>query len=105
MPQLFTRALQELRNNEHTKNLRVQIGIPFIGSAKALKKWFFLMGISPETHLEAGFLLESFERAERDGRLTFFADTWTRNCLEWALSLAGGDGVHYMPHALNERTA
>lgn len=50
---MFTQALQELRNNEQTKNLRVQIGIPFISSVTALKKWFFLMGISPETHREA----------------------------------------------------
>lgn len=69
-----------------------------------LKKLFENFGISTDSHAEAGFLLERFERAERDGRMDFFVDTWTCNCLEWALSLAGADGVHAMPqNGVDER--
>jgi hypothetical protein len=93
----FTSCLRNFRQTEHGKNVRIHVGISFPRSVYMLKKLFESFDISIDSHTEAGFLLERFERAEKDGRMDFFVDTWTRNCLEWALSLAGADGVHAMP--------
>jgi len=108
LPGEFADALTTLRQTPAGKSIRIQVGIPEIRSLGGLKFWFLLMGIDYRKHAQAGFLVESFERAKVDGYMEFFSDTWTQYCLEWALSLTDADGVHFMghsPHILAQATS
>ncbi len=96
MPDTFYQALMQLRSAPEGKEIPILIGLPHVMSLAALKFWFILMNIIPEKHPEAAFLLEKFEKANKDGYVKVFADQFTINCLEWALSLAGASGIHFM---------
>lgn len=96
MPDTFYQALMQLRSAPEGKEIPILVGLPHVTSLAALKFWFILMNIIPEKHPEAAFLLEKFEKANKDGYVKVFANQLTRNCLEWALSLAGASGIHFM---------
>ena len=87
MPDTFYQALMQLRLAPEGKEIPILVGLPHVKSVAALKFWFILMNIIPEKHPEAAFLLEKFEKADKDGYVKVFANELTRNCLEWALSL------------------
>ena len=96
MPETFQKALMDLRKTPAGAALNILVGIPHIRSLAALRFWFILMNIVPEKHPEAAFLLDKFQKADKDGYVRIFADAFTRHCLEWAISLAGTNGIHFM---------
>jgi len=96
MPETFQKALMDLRKTPAGAALNILAGIPHIRSLAALRFWFILMNIVPEKHPEAAFLLDKFQKADKDGYVRIFADAFTRHCLEWATSLAGTNGIHFM---------